>query len=168
MEGPARPRPKWEVPPIRARHVFSNLTSMQPVNRTADPVENKQMATALSTTEETLAAIDAFNEAFNTHDVAAIMALMTDDVVFENTSPFPDGERHVGQAAVGAFWTNLFAATPSAFFEAEEAFAAGDRATVRWRYSWVNADGAPGHIRGVDVFRVRDGKVAEKLSYVKG
>ncbi len=25
-----------------------------------------------------------------------------------------------------------------------------------------------GHVRGVDVFRVRDGKVAEKLSYVKG
>ena len=33
----------------------------------------------------------------------------------------------------------------------------------RWRYEW---DG--GHVRGVDVFRVRDGKVAEKLSYVKG
>ena len=29
-------------------------------------------------------------------------------------------------------------------------------------------DGTPGHVRGVDVFRVRDGKVAEKLSYVKG
>jgi hypothetical protein len=26
----------------------------------------------------------------------------------------------------------------------------------------------PGSVRGVDVFRVRDGKVAEKLSYVKG
>jgi hypothetical protein len=25
-----------------------------------------------------------------------------------------------------------------------------------------------GHVRGVDVFRVRGGKVAEKLSYVKG
>ena len=28
--------------------------------------------------------------------------------------------------------------------------------------------GGPGHARGVDVIRVRDGKVAEKLSYVKG
>jgi len=32
----------------------------------------------------------------------------------------------------------------------------------------VGKDGAPVHIRGVDLFRVRDGKVAEKLSYVKG
>jgi len=32
----------------------------------------------------------------------------------------------------------------------------------------VDADGKPGHVRGVDVFRVREGKVAEKLAYVKG
>jgi ketosteroid isomerase-like protein len=30
------------------------------------------------------------------------------------------------------------------------------------------SDGQPWHLRGVDVFRVRDGKVAEKLAYVKG
>jgi len=35
-------------------------------------------------------------------------------------------------------------------------------------YRWENADGTRGHIRGVDLFRVQDGKVAEKLSYVKG
>jgi hypothetical protein len=29
-------------------------------------------------------------------------------------------------------------------------------------------EGKPGHVRGVDIFRVRDGKLAEKLSYVKG
>lgn len=125
------------------------------------------MTTATTTTEETLATIDAFNAAFNTHDVAAIMALMTDDVIFENTSPFPDGTRYQGQEAVGAFWTELFTSTPSAYFAAEEIVGAGDRAVVRWRYSWTNAEGE-GHIRGIDLFRVRDGKVAEKLSYVKG
>ena len=59
------------------------------------------------------------------------------------------------------------ARSPEARFEAEETFAAGDRCVVRWVYHWVR-DGQPGHVRGVDVFRVRDGKVAEKLSYVKG
>jgi hypothetical protein len=38
---------------------------------------------------------------------------------------------------------------------------------VRWVYHWVR-DGVPGHVRGVDVFLLRDGKVAEKRSYVKG
>jgi ketosteroid isomerase-like protein len=112
---------------------------------------------------ETRATIDRFNEAFNRHDVDAVMALMTDDVVFENTSPQPDGERFAGQDAVRAFWEDFFASSPQAHFEAEEIIAAGDRCTVRWRYSWGD-----GHIRGIDLFRVRDGKVAEKLSYVKG
>ena len=47
-------------------------------------------------------------------------------------------------------------------------FAHDDRCVIRWRYDWTNADSGRGHVRGVDVFRVRDGKVAEKLSYVKG
>ena len=114
-------------------------------------------------TAETLATIERFNEAFNRHDVDAVMALMTEDVVFENTSPPPDGERHEGQAAVRVFWERFFAGSPHAQFTAEDMFAAGDRCTVRWRYDWGD-----GSIRGVDVFHVRDGKVAAKLSYVKG
>ena len=114
-------------------------------------------------TAETLATIERFNDAFNRHDVDAVMALMTDDVVFENTSPPPEGERYEGQAAVRAFWATFFEESPRAHFAAEDIFAAADRCAVRWRYSWGD-----GSIRGVDVFRVRDGKVAEKLSYVKG
>jgi ketosteroid isomerase-like protein len=111
----------------------------------------------------TLDTIERFNDAFNRHDVDDVMVLMTEDIVFENTSPAPDGERYVGQAAVRTFWERFFAGSPRAHFTAEEIFAAADRAVVRWRYSWGD-----GHIRGVDLFRVRDGKVAEKLSYVKG
>lgn len=116
-----------------------------------------------TTTVQTQETIERFNEAFNRHDVDAIMALMTDDVVFENTSPPPDGEVFSGQAAVRAFWEHFFAGSPRAHFAAEDLHAAGDRCTVRWRYSWGD-----GHVRGVDLFRVQDGKVAEKLSYVKG
>ena len=125
------------------------------------------MTTAQDTTAATLDVIDRFNETFNRHDVDGIMELMTGDVIFENTSPSPDGERYEGQAAVRTFWEQLFASSPNAHFAAEDISAGGDRCTVRWRYTWSNADGS-GHVRGVDVFRVRDGKVAEKLSYVKG
>jgi ketosteroid isomerase-like protein len=114
-------------------------------------------------TTETLAAIERFGAAFDAHDVDGIMAASTPDCLFENTSPAPDGERFEGPAAVRAFWERFFAANPRARFAAEEVFAAGDRAVVRWRYDW-----GTGHVRGVDVFRVRDGRVAEKLSYVKG
>jgi ketosteroid isomerase-like protein len=119
--------------------------------------------TADETAASTLAAVDRFNAAFHQHDVDAVMAAMTDDCVFENTSPAPDGQRYEGATDVRAFWEAFFKSNPSAQFETEESFAAGDRCTVRWRYSWGS-----GHVRGVDLFRVRDGRVAEKLSYVKG
>jgi steroid delta-isomerase-like uncharacterized protein len=118
------------------------------------------------TTTETV--VSRFNDAFNRHDVDAIMALMTDDCVFENTSPAPNGQRYEGHDAVRAFWEGMFASTPDAHFETEEFITTDDRCTVRWRYTYIASDGTTGHIRGVDVFRIRDGKVAEKLAYVKG
>jgi ketosteroid isomerase-like protein len=119
-------------------------------------------------TATTRAVIEHFNDVFNQHDVQAIMAAMTDDCIFENTYPPPDGERYEGQQAVRGFWEQFFHSSPTAHFVFEEMFASGDRCVVRWRYQWTDQDGKLGHIRGVDIFRVRDGKVAEKLSYVKG
>lgn len=119
-------------------------------------------------TKATLEAIERFNEAFGRHDVDEVMKAMTDDCVFENTCPPPDGELYVGKERVRGFWERFFRSSPSAIFETEEIFAAGDRCVVRWLYRWVDESGKPGRIRGVDVFRVRGGKVAEKLSYVKG
>lgn len=114
-----------------------------------------------------VAVVGKFNEAFARGDVDAVMALMTDDCIFENTFPAPDGERHVGSGPVRAFWSRFFAETHEPRFETEELFAVDDRVVARWRFSWGSGE-ASGHVRGVDLFRVRDGKVAEKLSYVKG
>lgn len=112
--------------------------------------------------------IERFNEVFNRHDVDGIMAAMTQDCIFENTYPAPDGTRYEGQEAVRAFWEEFFSSSPTATFETEEMFVAGDRCATRWVYHWTGEDGSAGHIRGADIFRVRAGKVAEKLSYVKG
>ena len=114
----------------------------------------------------TRAAVDRFNEAFNRHDADALAPLLTDDTVFEDTSPQPDGKRIEGKAAVVEFWRGWFARNPDAKFEAEEIIVCGDRAVVRWVYQKMR-NGRPWHLRGVDLFTVRDGKVAAKLAYVK-
>jgi len=93
--------------------------------------------------------------------------MLTEDTVFENTSPAPDGQRIEGKTAVAAFWREWFERNPDARFEAEEMIVSGDRAVVRWVYRKMR-NGQPWHVRGVDVFTVRDGKVAAKLAYVKG
>ena len=119
-------------------------------------------------TAATIKVIERFGDALNDHDVDAMMALMTEDCVFDNTYPPPDGERFEGQGAVRHFWEEFFRSSPRALFHSEEMFAHKDRCVLCWRYDWTNADGSCGHVRGVDVLRVRNGKVAEKLAYVKG
>lgn len=115
----------------------------------------------------TRSTVESFNEAFNRHDADALASLLTDDTVFEDTSPAPDGKRIEGKTAVVEFWRGWFARNPDAHFDAEEIIVADDRAVVRWIYRKVR-NGQPWHLRGVDVFTVRDGKVAAKLAYVKG
>ena len=107
--------------------------------------------------------VDRFHEALNRRDLDALDDLITDDCIFEATSPAPDGTRHVGREALLEAFRAFFAASSTTHFEMEEMFGAGDRVIVRWVYSW-----ADGHVRGVDLVRVRDGRVAESLAYVKG
>ena len=114
---------------------------------------NNQTKTVMATetemsTKQTLEAVEKFNAAINNHDINAVMNAMTDDCVFDNTNPAPDGSRFAGASAVRAFWEKFFSSNPDAKFETEEIFATGDRC--------------------VDVFKIRNGKVAEKLAYVKG
>ena len=126
------------------------------------------MTAAETTSARTRAVVEAFNHAFNRQDVAGVMALMTGDCVFENTAPAPDGTRVEGQAAVRAAFAEFFRQSPQARFEWEEVVVMGDRCAVRWVYHWGGAGDEASHVRGIDLFRLRDGKIAEKLSYVKG
>jgi ketosteroid isomerase-like protein len=122
---------------------------------------------AHGTTMTTRLVVERFNEAFNRHDADALASLLTDDTVFEDTSPAPDGKRIEGKIAVVEFWRGWFARNPDARFEAEEMIVSNDRAVVRWVYRKMR-NGQPWHLRGVDLFTVRDGRVAAKLAYVKG
>src|ERR1700681_3711136 len=124
------------------------------------PMTSEQ--SSLTAAQTTRMVIDRFNEAFNQHDADALAPLLTDDTVFEDTSPAPDGRRIEGKAAVVAFWRGWFVSNPAARFEAEEVIVSGNRAIVLWVYHKVR-NGQPWHLRGVDIFTVRDGKVAAKL-----
>ncbi len=122
----------------------------------------------MSKLESAIRIVLEFNEAFNRHDAAGMMKLMSDDCVFENTDPAPDGTVYSGKEAVTQFWQDFFRESPHAYIEIEEVFSASFRCVMRWRYDWVNAAGQKGHVRGVDIFKVKEGLICEKFSYVKG
>lgn len=125
------------------------------------PIRMSRIETAMRT-------VLAFHEAFNRHDVAGMMEWMSDDCLFEDTYPAPDGAAYRGKAEVTQYWERFFRESPAAHIDVEELFGFGERCIMRWRYSWVDAAGAQGHVRGVDVFRVKNELICEKLSYVKG
>lgn len=122
----------------------------------------------MSKLETTLRVVLEFNDAFNRHDVAGMMQRMSADGRFEDTEPAPDGVVYAGKEAVTRYWQDFFRRSPHAHIEIEEIFSSGERCVMRWRYTWRDAAGRDGHVRGVDIFRVRDGLIREKLSYVKG
>jgi len=108
--------------------------------------------------------IRRFNDAFLRHDPDQLDDLIGDECVMEAIQPAPDGERYEGRAACLAFWQAL-AADRTTQFEDEEITVAADRATIRWRYRY--GDGAADYVRGVNLMRVRDGKIVEALGYSK-
>jgi ketosteroid isomerase-like protein len=108
------------------------------------------------------ALVAAFGEAWADHDLDRVMAMLSDDCLFDATGPAPDGTPLRGHAAIRQAWQPIFDDRDSRF-EVEETFGAGDRVVQRWRYRW-----ATGHVRGVDLFAVQDGRITEKRSYVKG
>jgi hypothetical protein len=116
----------------------------------------------MTATKASLDAVARFSEAFGARDADAVLASMTAAPLFESTAP-PDGHRFVGRDAVHSAFTDFFRSSPTASFVVEEQLAWDDRVIVLWTYRW-----GAGHVRGIDVFRIEDGLVAEKRSYVKG
>jgi ketosteroid isomerase-like protein len=111
---------------------------------------------------ETSEIMRRFNEAFLKHEPALLRDLVAEDCVMESIQPAPDGTRYEGYDVCLAFWQAL-AADAVAYFEVEDTVAMGDRATIRWRFNF----GDGGSIRGVNLMRVRDGRIVEALGYSK-
>lgn len=114
---------------------------------------------------ETAALMQRFNDVFQRHDPAALAELVAEDCVIENTQPAPDGARHVGRDACVALWTRI-ATAPGTGFDIEDVAVLRDRAIILWRYRWGAGDQSS--VRGVNLMRIRDGRIVEALGYVKG
>ena len=115
--------------------------------------------------EVTLVIIERFNTAFEEHRPEDLDDLIGEGCVLENTAPAPDGARYEGREACLNFWKGI-ASSANLVFEAEEIWASEDRGIIRWRLSWGESD--TDRIRGVNIMRVRTGKIVEGLGYVKG
>lgn len=125
------------------------------------------MAAAMSS-EVTLEFLDAFGDAWNRHDVEAIMAFMADDCAFETTAgPEVCGKRYEGREAVRRAFARVFSIFPDAHFGNPRHFLAGDRGCTEWTFTGTGADGRRVEVLGCDLFTFRDGTISLKSSYFK-
>lgn len=113
-------------------------------------------------TNETADIMRRFNQAFLEHEPALLKDLIAPDCVMESIQPAPNGTRYEGYEACLAFWEAL-AADPVAWFDVEDTIAMGDRAVIRWRFNFGSGES----LRGINLMRVRDGRIVEALGYSK-
>lgn len=112
--------------------------------------------------------LDSFANAFNAHDVNAILSFMTSDCIFEaSAGPDMNGEKFVGQEAVRKAFENVFTSFPDAHWRNPRHFISGDRGFSEWIFSGTKPDGSRVEVTGCDLFTFRDGKIAIKNSYRK-
>jgi steroid delta-isomerase-like uncharacterized protein len=109
-----------------------------------------------------------FADAWNRHDLDALMSMMTDDCVFDaSAGPEVDGQRSEGKPAVRAAYAAVFEAFPDAHWANARHFIAGNRGVSEWTFTGTQKDGKRVAVTGCDLFTLREGAIAIKNSYRK-
>jgi len=116
----------------------------------------------------TPATLAAFSDAWNRHDVDALMSFMHDDCVFL-TAAGPDacGTRHQGREAVRKAFAGAWAAVPDAQWENARHAVNGDTGHSTWTFTGTAADGSRIEVDGIDLFTFKDGKILVKNVFRK-
>lgn len=118
--------------------------------------------------EVTTEMLQAFADAWNRHDVDALMSFMTEDCVFESSAGDEAcGTQYLGSKAVRAGYAQALAAFPDAHWGNARHFVHADRGVSEWTFTGTRADGTRVEVHGCDVFTFRDGKIVLKNSYRK-
>jgi steroid delta-isomerase-like uncharacterized protein len=112
--------------------------------------------------------LQAFAEAWNRHDIDALMSFMTEDCVFE-ASAGPDvcGTRYAGRESVRAGFAEVWATFPDAQWRNARHFVREDRGVSEWTFTGTRSDGTRVEVQGCDLFTFRDGRISLKNSYRK-
>lgn len=116
----------------------------------------------------TIEFLQAFADAWNRHDVEALMSFMTDDCVFEaSAGPEICGQRSEGREAVRGAFAQVWATFPNAHWGNARHFVCGERGVSEWTFAGTRQDGTKVEMHGCDLFTFRDGKISVKNSYRK-
>jgi ketosteroid isomerase-like protein len=119
----------------------------------------------VSASVETLQAV---TDAFNAHDLDAIMEFFADDCSLDMPrGPDACGTRLVGKAAVREGLAARFAGLPDVHYGDGRHWISGDLGVSEWLLTGTRPDGERVRVRGCDHWEFRDGEIVRKDSYWK-
>jgi ketosteroid isomerase-like protein len=115
-----------------------------------------------------LETLRSFLDAFNRHDLDAIMDYFHDDcVLFMPRGETPRGDRYVGKREVRAGLATRFEGIPDVHYGEDTHWACGNLGVSEWTLTGTRRSGAHIEVRGIDLLEFRDGKVTRKDSFWK-
>lgn len=108
-------------------------------------------------------------EAFNRHDLEAIMSYFGEDAVFDTPrGPDPWGRRFVGKEDVRRGLAARFEGIPDVHYGDDDHFASGDRGMSEWTITGTTVEGVTVEVRGCDIWTFdADGLITRKDSFWK-
>lgn len=112
--------------------------------------------------------LEQFADAWNRHDIDAIMSFMHSNCIFEmGGGNEPCGEKVEGFDNVRERFEKVWLDIPDAQFINAKHFISGNRGCSEWCFTGTAPDGSEIRMQGCDLFEFRQGKIAIKSSYLK-
>ena len=112
--------------------------------------------------------LEAFSQAWNDHDIEALMSFMHDDCVFETVAGDQVcGNRIEGRDAVRTAFQAAWEKIPDAQWRNGRHWVSGDRGVSETTFTGTQKDGTRIEANMVDLFTFRDGKILVKNAFRK-
>jgi ketosteroid isomerase-like protein len=119
-------------------------------------------------TQVDTAVLQAFLDAFNAHDVEAVLSFFADDCVMEMPrGPGPGGRRLVGKEQVREGIQSRFDGIPDVRYTDDRHWVCGDRGVSQWTIRGTQRTGERIEVRGCDLLEFADGRITRKDSFWK-
>ena len=118
----------------------------------------------------TVETLERVVDAFNAHDLDAVMSFFTDDPVLElPRGPHPWGQRFEGPEEVRAGLASRFAGIPDVHYGDDDHFLSADarRGASEWTLTGTTTEGERLEVRGCDLWTFEDGRIVRKDSFWK-
>jgi ketosteroid isomerase-like protein len=122
----------------------------------------------MASTTTATPALQAFLDAFNAHDVDAIMSFFAEDCVMDMPrGPAPGGQRLVGKREVCEGIRSRLEGIPDVHYGDDRHWTCGDRGVSEWTIRGTRVTGERIEVRGCDLFEFADGRITRKDSFWK-